>query len=287
LRFDFSHFEPMTPDQLKTIEDLCNHHVRQNYPVETQVMDQQAAMKTGAMALFGEKYGYNVRVVRMGEFSVELCGGTHVGATGEIGLLAFRGEGGVASGVRRVEAFTGEDSLAYFRSYQDHLNTVAQKLKSPSSFREVEQKLEKVLAQQKKLEQELSQLKQKGATQGGGQLPNWQDQVKNIKGVNVLALTIADVDTKDLRGIADRYRDQLKSGVVVLGCTHDDKVTLLVAVTKDLTGKISAGNMVREMAKAIGGSGGGRPDFAQAGGSQPENLAKALAQGLDMIEGLL
>lgn len=283
LRFDFSHFESITPDQLKTIEDLCNEHVRQNHPVETQVMDQQAAMKTGAMALFGEKYGDKVRVVRMGEFSVELCGGTHVGATGEIGLLAFRGESGVASGVRRVEAFTGEDSIAYFRSYQDHLHAVAQKLKSPSNFREVEQKLEKILAQQKKLEQELSQLRKKGAGQGSSPSGNWQDSVQTIKGIKVLTLTLTDVDTKDLRGIADRYRDQLKSGVVVLACTHDDKVTLLVAVTKDLTEKVSAGNLVREMAKAVGGSGGGRPDFAQAGGSQPENLPKALA----MIEGLL
>ena len=277
LRFDFTHFEPTDPSALKDIEDLCNEHVRLNHEVVTEILPYKKAINRGAMALFGEKYGDQVRMVTMSEFSVELCGGTHVKNTGEIGPIFFRNEGGVASGVRRVEALTGQMAIDFARSHRQELSNIAQKLKTGSSPKEIEEKLEKLISQQKKLEKDLQKLKTQGGGSKGGNGQDLLDQVKDRKGIKVLAAQVDDMDPKDLRVMADHLKDKLKSGIVALGSIRQNKASLIVLVTKDLTNRYRAGDLVREMAKHVGGSGGGRADMAQAGGSNPKGMGKALA----------
>jgi len=275
LRFDFTHFDATDPGALKDIEDLCNEHVRLNHKIDTNVMPYKKAIDKGAMALFGEKYGDQVRVVSMGDFSIELCGGTHAGATGEIGLIRFRAEGGVASGVRRLEALTGQGALDYVRSHEQEISKIAKKLKS--SPKEIDQKLEKLISQQKKLEKDLQKIKTQGGSTPGGNGTDLLNKVKDHKGIKVLAAQVDDMDPKDLRIMADHLKDKLKSGIVALGSVRKNKASLIVLVTKDLTKRYRAGDLVKEMAKHVGGSGGGRADMAQAGGSNPEGMKKALA----------
>ncbi|MFP5344597.1 MAG: alanine--tRNA ligase, partial [Gammaproteobacteria bacterium] len=271
LRFDFSHFEPITPEQLHSIEALVNRHIRANHPGETRVMALDEAMKAGAMALFGEKYGERVRVLRFGEFSTELCGGTHVRATGDIGLFKIVSEGGVASGVRRIEAVTGEHALAWVEQTEHHLMQVAEMLKAGRD--NVEDKVRQLLDKTRKLEKELDQLKGKLASGQGADLA---DRAEQVKGIKVLAARLDGADAKALRETADKLRDKLKSCALVLGTVADGKVSLIAAVTPDLTAKIKAGDLVNAVATQVGGKGGGKSDMAQAGGVNPEALEGAL-----------
>ena len=272
LRFDFSHPKPVTLEQLQVIEDLVNEQIRANHEVETRLMNIDDAMKSGAMALFGEKYGEEVRVLRMGDFSVELCGGTHVSRTGDIGLFKITSESGVAAGVRRIEAVTGADAEQYIRNKEETLAVIAQSLKANPD--QVVTKVDHLVKQNRELEKELDQLKAKLASAKGDDL---QDEVKEINGVKVLATVLDGADAKSLRETMDRLKDKLGSAVIVLGSAEGDKVNLVAGVTKDLTKRFHAGKLIGEVAEKVGGKGGGRPDMAQAGGRDPSGLDQALA----------
>ena len=282
LRFDFSHFESITSAQLVEIENLVNQQIRQNNVLKTQVMALEEAKKAGAMALFGEKYDDDVRVVTMGDFSTELCGGIHVNSTGDIGLFKIVSEGGISSGVRRIEAVTGQCALDYVQHESDTLFNIANLIKSDKAS--LLKKTEQLLVQVKQSEKSLAQLKQQIAGQQS------KDLVKNltqIAGVNVLVTQLSDTDPKALRGMMDDLKVQVKSGVVVLGLKSADKVNLIVGVTKDLTGTIHAGKLVNHLALQVGGKGGGRPDMAQAGGTQADKLESALASVPEWLEDTL
>ena len=272
LRFDFSHTKPVTLEQLQAIEDLVNEQIRANLKVETRLMNIDDAMKSGAMALFGEKYGDKVRVLSMGDFSIELCGGTHVGRTGDIGLFKITSESGVAAGVRRIEAATGADAEQYIRNKEETLAVIAQTLKANPD--QVATKVEQLAKQNRELEKELNQLKARLASAKGDDL---QGEVKEINGVKVLATVLDGADAKSLRETMDRLKDKLGSAVIVLGSTEGDKVNLVAGVTKDLTKRFHAGKLIGEVAEKVGGKGGGRPDMAQAGGRDPSGLEQALA----------
>ncbi len=272
LRFDFVQPEAITKAQLEEIERIVNFHIRANYPVVTEEMDIESAKAKGAMALFGEKYGDTVRVVSMGPFSIELCGGLHVKHTGDIGLFKFVSESAIAAGVRRVEAVTGEGAIQYIHEQQHILHESAEALKSdvPSLVEKIQQLQEKA----RKVEKELEQLKAKAAQQAGA---NLAQSAVSINGVSVILQQLDGVETKSLRTMVDDLKNQLGSGVIAFVSAVDNKVNLVVGVTKDLTGKIKAGELVNIMAQAVGGKGGGRPDMAMAGGNEPENMAKALS----------
>ena len=272
LRFDFSHFEPVSREQLKTIESLVNQQILANTAVETELCDMNAAKAKGAMALFGEKYGDTVRVLSMGEgFSVELCGGTHVKRTGDIGLFRIISETGVAAGVRRIEAVTGQGALSRFDQVETILDLASGSLKSSrDNFLE---KLESLVAQNRKLEKDLANLKTKLATSTGGDLLS---QAQDIGVGKLLVLNLDGADAKSLRDIADQYKQKLGSAVVLLSTVEDGKVSLVASVTPDLVGKIKAGDLVGHVAKQIGGKGGGRPDMAQGGGTDVAQLSAAL-----------
>jgi len=278
LRFDFSHPKPVTLEQLQVIEDLVNEQIRANLKVETRLMNIDDAMKSGAMALFGEKYGEEVRVLSMGEFSVELCGGTHVNRTGDIGLFKITSESGVAAGVRRIEAVTGTDAEQYIRNKEETLAVIAQTLKANPD--QVVTKVEQLAKQNRELEKELDQLKAKLASAKGDDL---QDEVQEINGVKVLATVLDGADAKSLRETMDRLKDKLGSAVIVLGSTEGDKVNLVAGVTKDLTNRFHAGKLIGEVAEKVGGKGGGRPDMAQAGGRDPSGLEQALAMVAEYV----
>ncbi|WP_346351612.1 alanine--tRNA ligase [Oceanimonas sp. AH20CE76] len=272
LRFDFSHLEAMSAQELREVEDMVNRDIRANLPVATQLMDLEGAKQAGAMALFGEKYDESeVRVVSMGEVSTELCGGTHVSRTGDIGLFKILSESGIAAGVRRIEAVTGEAALAYLHQL-DHEIAQAASLVKGDTF-SVSAKVRQVLERSRQLEKEIEQLKGKLAAQAGASL---LDQVVEINGNKVLIANLEGVDAKSLRGTLDDLKSKLQSGVVVLGTVTGDKVSLIAGVTKDLTGKVKAGELVNMVAQQVGGKGGGRPDMAQAGGSEPAALPAAL-----------
>ncbi|NHH99889.1 alanine--tRNA ligase [Oceanimonas sp. MB9] len=272
LRFDFSHLEAMSAQELREVEDMVNRDIRANLPVSTRLMDLEGAKQAGATALFGEKYDENeVRVVAMGEVSTELCGGTHVGRTGDIGLFKILSESGIAAGVRRIEAVTGEAALAYLHQL-DHEIAQAASLVKGDTF-SVSAKVRQVLDRSRQLEKEIEQLKGKLAAQAGASL---LEQVRDINGNKVLVANLAGVDAKSLRGTLDDLKSKLQSGVVVLGTVSGDKVSLIAGVTKDLTGKVKAGELVNMVAQQVGGKGGGRPDMAQAGGSEPAALPAAL-----------
>jgi len=273
LRFDFSHFEGVKPEELQAVEELVNTQIRRNHKLSADVMDMDQAKEKGAMALFGEKYTDEVRVVTMGDFSIELCGGTHVGRTGDIGLFKITSEGGIAAGVRRIEAVTGAAAMAYVAAQKAELDQAAALLKSDSSS--VVSKLKAQLDRTKLLEKELSQLKDKLAAATSADLAG---EAQQINGVNVLVKKLDGVEAGALRGLQDELKQKLGSGIVVLGIAGDAKVNLIVGVTKDLTSKVKAGELVASIASQVGGKGGGRPDMAQAGGSQPENLESALEQ---------
>ncbi|MBO1255195.1 alanine--tRNA ligase [Alteromonas sp. 5E99-2] len=271
LRFDFSHFESITAEELSLIEQRVNEEIRANHPLETQLMELEEAKESGAMALFGEKYDEKVRVVSMGKFSVELCGGTHVSSTGNIGLFVLTSESGIASGIRRIEATTGSQALKIVQSHNAILKQSASLLKT--DLDSVAQKVELLQSQLKQTEKALSKLKDKEASQQGADLLSSK---VGINGIDVLIAKLDGVETKALRPMMDDLKNRLKQGVVVLGTANDSKVGLIAGVTKDLTNKVKAGDLVNFVAAQVGGKGGGRPDMAQAGGDKPENLAAAL-----------
>jgi len=279
LRFDFSHTAPLTEQEREQVEDLVNARVRRNVAADTAELPIAEAKQAGAIAFFGEKYGDTVRVVTMGE-SKEFCGGTHVSRTGDIALFKILSEGGVAQGVRRIEAATGAGALAYVHRMEKELIEAGKLLRSGEL--EVASRIAKLQADERALEKEIEKLRRRLASGGGRDLVS---EARDIAGVRVLA-TRADVaDPKALREVADQLKDKLRSGVIVLAGVEGDKIALVSMVTADLTGKYNAGKIVGEVAKAVGGKGGGRPDMAQGGGSQPELLDGALARVYDMIRG--
>jgi alanyl-tRNA synthetase len=275
-RFDFSHTAPVTADELKQIEQRVNHAVLANVPVAATLMKYDDAIQSGAMALFGEKYGDEVRVLAMGtgehNFSTELCGGTHVTRTGDIGLFKITSESGVAAGVRRVEAITGENALAYVGGLEAKYKQAAELVRAGRD--DLADKIEQLLDRSRQLEKELAALKGKLASAAGSDLVS---QTKEIAGVKVLVAKLDGVEAGDLRTLLDQLKNKLGSGVVVLGAASGGKVSLIAGVTADLTARIKAGEVVNVAAAKVGGKGGGRPDMAQAGGTQPENLDAALA----------
>ena len=272
LRFDFSHYEAVTPEQLQEIEDHVNDQVRKNIAAETRHMQYDDAVASGAIALFGEKYEDEVRVLNIGEHSVELCGGTHVSSTGDIGVFKITSEGGVASGVRRIEAVTGQAAMQWIDANQQALDDVASMLRSPRD--QAAAKVEQLLRRNKELEKELAAAKQQLLTGGSSSM---SDDVTEIDGIKVLASRMDGADAKTLRDAVDRFKDKLQSAVVVLGSVENGKVRLAAGVTKNNTDRIRAGDVIKPVAEQVGGKGGGRPDFAQAGGSNPDRLDAALA----------
>ena len=271
LRFDFSHFESVTAEQLQTIEQRVNEEIQANHALTTQLMDLDEAKASGAMALFGEKYDEKVRVVSMGPFSTELCGGTHVKQTGDIGLFKIISEGGIASGVRRIEAVSGMGALAFVQQQQAVLQQAASLLKTDALG--VAEKVAQTQTQQKELEKTVTALKQKLASQQGADVLS---NIVEINGVKALIAELEGVEAKSLRGMVDDLKNRIGEGVIVLGVPADGKVSLIAGVTKGLTSKVKAGELINFIAAQVGGKGGGRPDMAQAGGSQPENLSEAL-----------
>ncbi|MDH3514210.1 MAG: alanine--tRNA ligase, partial [Gammaproteobacteria bacterium] len=269
-RFDFSHFEPVTPEQIAEIERRVNEQILQNEDTRARVMDMDSAKAEGAMALFGEKYGDEVRVLNIGD-SVELCGGTHVRRTGDIGLFKIVSETGVASGVRRIEAITGPGVLNYIYERENRLREVAEMLRTGPE--EVPRKVEQLTQRLKGLEKELDQLRGKLAAGGTRDLAA---EAKEVKGIRVLAARLDGMDAKGLREAMDRIKDKLAPAAIVLAAVADDKVTLIAGVTKDLAGRLHAGELVNQVATGVGGKGGGRPDMAQAGGTNPAGLKAAL-----------
>jgi alanyl-tRNA synthetase len=278
LRFDFSHHGPVEEAALRDIEDEANAYIRANAEVTTEEMRYDDAIKAGALAFFGDKYGDRVTVVRMGDFSTELCGGTHVQRTGDIGLLKIKNESGVAAGVRRLEAASGEAALELVRAHEALLREIGTLLRGPAE--EATAKLEKLLAQQRELERRIGELQGKLA---GGASRDVLADARRVDGITVLATRVEGLDDKGLRDMADRLRDRIKSGVVVLGAAQGERALLLAAVTKDLVGRYHAGNIIKHLAPLVGGGGGGRPDFAQAGGKDPARLDDALAAAYDLL----
>ncbi|KQQ62065.1 alanine--tRNA ligase [Pseudomonas sp. Leaf129] len=280
LRFDFSHFEAIKPEQIKALEDIVNAEIRKNTPVQTEVMPIDEARKKGAMALFGEKYGDTVRVLTMGgDFSVELCGGIHAKRTGDIGLLKITSEGGVASGVRRIEAVTGATALNYLNQAEEQLKEAAQLVKG--SRDNLIDKLSAVIERNRALEKQLEQLQAKAASAAGDDL---SASAVEVKGVKVLAARIDGQDGKALLALVDQLKNKLGQAVILLGGVHDDKVVLVSGVTKDLTARLKAGDLMKQAATAVGGKGGGRPDMAQGGGVDASALDAALALALPFVE---
>jgi alanyl-tRNA synthetase len=278
-RFDFSHHEPMASEQIAQVEDLVNREIRRNVEVSARIMKYDEAVRAGAMALFGEKYGDEVRVIGMGEFSTELCGGTHVRRTGDIGFFKVIAETGIAAGVRRIEAVTADGAAAWVRSQENRINNAAAALRT--SPQDVLVKIQQVIDNVRALERELARLKSKvAATQGVG----LAEQAIEIKGVKVLSAALEGADAKSLRETIDKLKDKLKSAVVVLGSTEGEKVTLIAGVTADLTGKLKAGEVVSHVAQQVGGKGGGRPDMAQGGGTEGSKLPAALASVKQWVE---
>jgi alanyl-tRNA synthetase len=279
LRFDFSHHRPVGAEELRAIEDEVNAWVRANAEVTSEEMAYDDAIRAGALAFFGEKYGERVRVVRMGEFSTELCGGTHVRRTGDIGFVHIAGESGVAAGVRRLEATTGAGALAAVRRQEEILAGLSRLLRSPNE-EEAAAKLERLLAQQRELERRVAELQGKLA---GGASRDLLADARRVDGITVLATRVDGLDDRGLREMADRLRERIGSGVVVLGTERDGRALLLAAVTPDLTPRYHAGNLIKQLAPLVGGGGGGRPDFAQAGGREPEKLDEALAAAYGLL----
>jgi len=278
LRFDFTHFSRIESEELDAIETIANDYIRRNADVSTRVLPKEEAMKTGAAAVFDEKYSDNVRVVKMGDFSMELCGGTHVCRTGDIGALKVIGESAIAAGVRRIEAVTGAEAIKYFKAVESELKKAAGLLRANPM--ELADRIEKIQKHQKELEREIASLKSKLAAKDSVDLIS---KAKEIKGVNVLTAVVEAPDVKTLRDFGDKLRDKMHSGVILLGSEFEGKAMLLCMVTKDLASRYHAGNIIKAVAPVVGGSGGGRPDMAQAGGPHPENLEKALAKLEELI----
>ena len=278
LRFDFSHFEPVTVSQLSEIESLVNEKIRANLAVDTRLMKQDEAIAAGAMALFGEKYGDTVRVLSMGDFSVELCGGTHVNRTGDIGVFKIISETGTAAGVRRIEAVAGAAALQWINDNDHRLQRIASLVKAGRD--DVESKVNQLLRRNKELEKELEKLQGQLASSRGGDLAS---QAQDIEGIKVLAARLDGVDPKSLRDTMDQLKNKLGSAAVVLATVQGDKVSLVAGVTKDQTDRVKAGNLVNVVAEQVGGKGGGRPDMAMAGGNNPAALDAALRAVPDWV----
>jgi alanyl-tRNA synthetase len=280
LRFDFSHFEAIKPEQIKALEDIVNAEIRKNTPVQTEEMPIDEARKKGAMALFGEKYGDTVRVLTMGgDFSVELCGGIHAKRTGDIGVMKITSEGGVASGVRRIEAITGAAALAYLNQAEEQLKEAAQLVKG--SRDNLIDKLGAVLERNRVLEKQLEQLQAKAASAAGDDL---SASAIDVKGAKVLAARLDGMDGKALLALVDQLKNKLGQGVILLGGVHEEKVVLVAGVTKDLSARLKAGDLMKQAAAAVGGKGGGRPDMAQGGGVDAGALDAALALAVPFAE---
>ena len=278
LRFDFTHFSKIDEAEMDKIEIIANQIIRENAAVETRLLPREEAMKTGAAAVFDEKYGEVVRLVKMGDFSMELCGGTHVERTGDIGALKVISESSVAAGVRRIEAVTGEEALKYFKKVETELKKSAALLKANPL--ELSERIEKIQKHQKEMEKEIDILNSRLATKD---LSDLFKKVKEIKGIRVLTTVVDAADVKTLRDFGDKLRDKIQSGIILIGSKAGDNAMLLCLVTKDLTDKYHAGNIIKEIAPIVGGSGGGRPDMAQAGGPKPEKLKQALKKLQEII----
>ncbi len=282
LRFDFAHFEPVTPEQLRTIEDMVNEEIRKNHAVETSLMSQDEAVKSGAVALFGEKYGDTVRVLKMGEFSMELCGGTHVNRTGDIGLMKIISETGIAAGVRRIEAVTGRHATDWIEQQEEKLVRIADLVRGNRD--DALDKVKQLVDRGKQLEKELQQLKSKLASSAGSDLAS---QAQDINGIKVLAAKLEGADVPTLRSTLDQLKNKLGAAAVVLAAVNNGKISLVAGVTKEQTKLIKAGDLVNAVATQVGGKGGGRPDMAQAGGTDPDALDGALASVPDWIRAQL
>jgi alanyl-tRNA synthetase len=278
LRFDFNHTSPISPSELESMEDEINARIRANVECVVEEMAYDDAIKRGALAFFGDKYGDRVRVLQMGPFSIELCGGTHVHRTGDIGLFKFRSEGGVAAGVRRIEAMTGGGALDWVQEREERLRRIATDLKS--SEEEAVERLERLLAQSRELERRIEKMQRDQAKSQSGDLVS---QARERDGVKVLATRVDGLDDKAIRDLADRLKEKLGSSVVALGASDGSKVTLIAAVSKDLTKRFHAGELIKRIAPVVGGNGGGRPDFAQAGGKDPSRLDDALAMVYELV----
>jgi alanyl-tRNA synthetase len=283
LRFDFVHFQPVTQEEIDRIEKIVNEQIVHNTTVQTEVRSTDEAIKSGAMALFGEKYGDKVRVVTVPGFSVELCGGTHVRATGDIGAFIVVSESGVAAGVRRIEAFTGLGALAWAQERRASLGRIVDVLHIGED--QALETIERLQGDVKRLNRDVSQLKTKIAMGGSGAASD--DDSTSVSGIAVARRKVSDLDKDALRALADSLKAKIKSGVVVLANQSDGKVQVVVAVTQDLTGRVKAGQIVKELAPMVGGGGGGRPDFAEAGGKQPENIDQMLTAAPGVIQKLL
>ena len=289
LRFDFTHYQPMTEEETREVEDLVNRYILENQPVSTTVMAIEEAMRSGAVALFGEKYGSDVRVLSVGEgtFSKELCGGTHVRATGDIGAFKITSDEAIASGVRRIRAITGFDAFHRFREDERLIDRSLAALKTQRDQLPIA--IERLQDELKRTRKEIDDLKLKiatGAIGGSGSSTNG-DETKDIAGIKVLAKTVEGLDANAGRQLSDTLLARLKSGVVVLGRKDDGKVGIIVRVSEDLTDRIKAGNIIKEIAPIVGGRGGGKPDMAEGGGTMPEKLDEAIAASLKVIENFL
>jgi alanyl-tRNA synthetase len=278
LRFDFTHFNPMSEEELGQVEKIVNAQIRRNLEVCVSHIPYKEALERGAMALFGEKYGEMVRLVQVGEVSAELCGGTHTKRSGDIGLFKILSEGGVAAGVRRIEALTGEDAWKALKEEEAELRSIALAVKAKPG--EVFERVQRILRHQKDLEKSLQNLQARIA---GGQIQDLVREAKVIKGIQVLSTRIEAKDTRGLREMADRLKDRIQSGILLLGAEGDGKAMLLCAVTPDLITRFSAQKMIQEIAKLVGGTGGGRSDMAQAGGPKVDGLDAALEKIYELI----
>ncbi len=283
LRFDFTHFSAMTPEEIKKVEDIVNEQIMSCLPVKAENMPIEEARKTGAAALFGEKYGDIVRVVSMGEFSKEFCGGTHVENTGVITAFKIISESGVAAGVRRIEALTSQGLMEYYNRLESKLSEVSKYMKAKPD--QLMEKLKSLMAENKALKSEIESLKSKQAQDAMGDV---MDQVVEVKGVKLLAAKVEGVDMNGLRDLGDQLKDKLKEGVVVLASSVGGRVSLVAMATKESVDKgAHAGNLIKEIASLVGGGGGGRPNMAQAGGKNPDGMDAAVAKVKEVLEGQL
>jgi alanyl-tRNA synthetase len=279
LRFDFTHYSALSPNELQAVEDLVNEQIQRNHPLDTKVMDYEEARATGAIALFEERYGDRVRLVRIGDFSRELCGGTHTGRTGDIGLFKILTEGSVAAGIRRIEAVTGREALKTIHQEEDQLKALGELLKTGPD--DLVSRIEKLLTRQKELERIIERLNK--SIRSGGGIEKILEKTRLVHGIKILAAPVPVDEAKELRELADSLRDRLRSGIVILGGIKGEKVLLVVKVSEDLTQKFQAGKIIKRLARDLGGDGGGRPDMAQAGGNRPDLLESTLAGVYDWL----
>ncbi len=287
LRFDYTHYQPLSPEEITEIEDLVNRYILENHPVNTNIMAIEEAMRSGAVALFGEKYGADVRVLSVGggEFSMELCGGTHVRATGDIGSFKIVSDESIASGVRRIRAITGFDAFERFREDERLIDKSLSFLKTQRD--QLPSAIEKLQEELKRVRRENDELKMKIATGAIGNASSNGDEAREISGVKVIAKTVEGLDKGGMRHLSDTLLAKMKSGVVVLGRAEDDKVSFIVRVSDDLTDKIKAGRIVQEIAPIVSGRGGGKPDMAEGGGTDASKLTEALEASYKSVEQML